>query len=347
MNNKMEKGISFKTYFEVIKAVIFIVVALLIAYSAFQGFTWLNNKVDTQKQEYAMQLEAQRQKFELEINQVRAQTSVVINNSSEWKNELAKLKKENADMVALIKQNGEKITNIGEVNTKYNEQLSADLKKATEHAYMAGTGDVNEQYFTKIFAKEKDAAGNVVQLPVGWSTFYPNKPESEQWKTGAYAIEYKTKVVQAEQKDGQINTYLESWAENNKDKDSVGVKLPLDIQLAEFTQVKIEDKEFQWWSPHINLNIDTGFSTALESKVGAGLSFSLSGYGKTVNDLTWKFLDFGLSTNGKDYFGKFAPFGYNIGDRIPLISNTFLSPFIGYEFKNGSTIGGLSISVPF
>lgn len=343
----MEKGISVKTYFEVIKGVIFSVVGLLIVYGALQGFLWINNKMDYQQQVYTAEMAAQRQRLDIEINQLRAQTTVVSSSSAEWKSELAKLKEENAAMVALIKQNGEKITNIGEVNTKYNEQLSADLKKATDHSYAVNTGDPNEQYFTKIYAKEKNSAGDTIQIPVGWATFYPNKPSGEQWKTGAYAVEYKTKVVQSEQKDGQTNTYLESWAENNKDKDSVGVKLPLNIQLAEFTQVKIEDKEFQWWAPHINLNIDTGFSSTLESKVGAGLSLSLSGYGKTSNDLTWKFIDFGLSTNGKDYFGKFAPFGYNVGDKIPLISNTFISPFVGYEFKNGSTIGGLSLSIPF
>lgn len=343
----MKKGIPVKTYFEVIKGVIFTVVGLLICYAALQGFMWINNKMDYQQQVYTMQMEAQRQRLDLELNQIRSQTTVVASSSAEWKDELAKLKKENAEMVALIKQNGEKITNIGNVNTKYNEQLSADLKKATEHAYGVGSGDINEQYFTKIFAKEKNTAGEIVQIPVGWAIFYPNKPADEQWKTGAYAIEYKTKVVQSEQKDGQTNTYLESWAENNKDNDSVGKKLPLDIQLAEFTQVRIEDKEFQWWSPHISLNIDTGFSNTLESKVGAGLSFSLSGYGRTVNDLDFRFINFGISKTDKDLYFKFEPVNYNVGQKIPLISNTFIGPYVGYSVDTKNYVYGLSLSVPF
>lgn len=343
----MEKGISVKTYYEIIKGVIFSVVGLLIVYGALQGFLWINNKMDYQQQVYTMEMAAQRERLTLELNQIRAQTNVVSSNSDEWKSILEQLKKENIAMMELIKKNGEKITNVGNINTKYNEQLSADLKKATDHSYAVDTGDPNEQYFTKIYAKEKNAFGETIQIPVGWATFYPNKPSGEQWKTGAYAIEYKTKVVQAEQKDGQTNTYLESWAENNKDKDSVGIKLPLDIQLAEFVQVKIEDKEFQWWAPHISINIDTGFSTALESKVGAGLSFSLSGYGRTSNDLDFRFIDFGISKTDKDLYFKFEPINYNIGSKIPIISNTFIGPYIGYSLDNKNYTYGIGISVPF
>lgn len=343
----MEKGISIKAYFEIIKAVIFLAVIALMCYGVIQGISWVNSKINHQQQMFTEQLEQQRQRFDIELNQLRALTTVVSSSSSEWKIELEKLKQENAVILALIKQNNEKITNIGKMNTQYNEQLSVELKKATEHSYKAGTGDINEQYFTKIYAKEKDADDNIIQIPVAWSTFYPNKPVEEQWKTGAYAIEYHTKVIQSEQKDGQTNTYLESWAENNKDRESVGIKLPLDITLAEFTQLKIRDKEFQWWSPHINLNVDAGFGSDLKTRVGAGLSFSFSGYGRTSNDLTWRFLDFGLSTNGTNYFGKFTPVSYNIGDKLPLISNTFLSLFVGREFKNKTTLGGVSLSVPF
>jgi len=62
--------------------------------------------------------------------------------------------------------------------------------------------------------------------------------------------------------------------------------------------------------------------------------------------LTWRFLDLGLSTTGEEIYGKFTPFAYNIGEHIPLISNTYLGPFIGYS-TDGDTILGVGLSVTF
>lgn len=343
-----EGHMSTKTYYELIKAILFIAVLAFLGFAGLQAYTWINMKLAKQEEMFNAEMEAQRQKLELEINQWRAETSVVTANDAKWKEEMTKLDQKRYEaLMQLIKDNSEKIQNVGEINSKMNEKLSIELKKMSEHSFRAGTGDLEEQYFQKIYAKEKDADGNEVKIPIGWAMFYPNKPDNEKWKTGIYPIEYKTKVVQTEQKDGQWNTYVETWAENNKDKESVGKELPLKIELAEFTQLKKKDKEFFWWAPHLNLNLDFGLGTDIDANVGGGLSFSTSGYGRTENDLTWRFIDFGLSTNGDDVWGKFTPFAYNIGEHIPFVSNTFLGPFVGYEFNDGSWIGGIGLSIPF
>jgi hypothetical protein len=99
-----------------------------------------------------------------------------------------------------------------------------------------------------------------------------------------------------------------------------------------------------WWAPHLNLNLDWGFSSDLENNIGGGISFSTSGYGRTKNDLVWRFFDFGLGTTGEEFYGKFTPFAYNIGEHVPLISNTYLGPFIGYSTDGEAQVGvGLSV----
>jgi hypothetical protein len=338
---------STKTYYELIKAIIFVLVVAFIGFAGLQAYGWINMKMSNQETVLKAELEAQRQRLDLQLNEVRVKTNVVNKKSDNWETIIAELRKENVAMTELIKQNQETIKNVGTINTKMNENLSLELRKLSDHTYKVGTDDPNEQYFKKIYAKEKDAEGNVVEIPIAWAIYYPNKPLDKQWKTGVYPIEYKTKIIQTEQQDGQWNTYVEAWAENNKDKASLGKELPLKIEVADFTQVKKETTEFYWWSPHLNLNLDITFGSDFDANAGGGLSISTSGYGRTKNDLIWRFIDFGISTNGDEFWGKFSPFAYNIGEHIPLISNTFLGPFVGYEFNDGAFIGGLSVSVPF
>jgi hypothetical protein len=328
--------ISLSTYYEVIKGIIFISLVCMAIYFGYKAVYWINTKVDAVKENTRIELEANRQRFELELNQIRVQTNIVSEGSKEWKDQIAELKRQNKELMELINKNGEEIKNIGMVTATANENISLELKKVSDHTYLAGTGDLNEQYFKKVNISGKDGEKEV-SFPIAWSIFYPN---SKEWKTGVYPVEWKLKIVQSEQKDGQWNTYTESWLENNKDDASVGIKIPLKVD-AEFSQLKKTSTEFYWWAPHVSLNGD--INQNLEA--GAGLSFSFSGYGRTKNDLIWKFLEFGVSKTADDYWLKFSPVGYNIGESLPFISNLFLSPFVGYDSKQ--FLGGLSLSVPF
>jgi len=338
------------TYFEIAKIITFLVFMGVLVFGGISGYGWLKSQLMLQENKLKLELEAQRKYFELKINEVRANTTVTNDNSKLWKAELEELKKQNQELLALIKKNDEKITNIGKITTQTNEHLSLELHKLSDHVYKAGTGDENEQYFKKIYITEKTKDGKKVRIPVAWAIFYPNRPAAKKWKTGVYPLEFKTKIVQTEQNDGQWNTYVETWAENNKDSKSKGIKLPLRITIADFKQVKNKDKEFYWWAPHFNLNIDLGSANFKnqneDSFIYGGISFSVAGYGRTKNDLTWRFLDFGISTNGDDTYLKFSPVNYNIGEPLPFINNTFVGPFVGISNK-GENVYGVGLSVPF
>ena len=140
--------------------------------------------------------------------------------------------------------------------------------------------------------------------------------------------------------------YHRKWRENNKDKASRGLEVPIKITSSEFKQTRIEEEQFYLWAPHLNLNADLYGGSDLNVGAAAGLSLSVMGYGRTKNDLTWQFIDFGLSTNGDDTYLKFTPFKYNIGRNLPLIENSFLGPFVGYSTE-GDTMIGIGLSIPF
>lgn len=339
-----------KTYYETAKAVIVGLVVVAIVVLGLKGYAWVSMKFAHQEAQHKIELEQARQYKQYNDNLVRAHTEVV----KDLKSEIKDMEKRNSTavdaMLTDIKEKNEKITNMGETVAKLNENIR-DLRVKSDHTYKEGTGDYNEQYFKKIMYRHKDEDGNVIEVPVAWSMYFPNREPDKQWKTGVYPLEYHSRVVQSEQEDGQLNTYTEVYFENNKDKSSRGIEVPVRISSSEFKQLKKEDKEFFLWAPHINLTIDfgmSGFDVVGEngSPIVPGISVSMSGYGKTKNDLDWKFVELGIASTGDSTYLRFSPFSWNIGQAVPLISNTFIGPFVGIS-DEGESMFGVGISIPF
>ena len=337
-----------KKYYEIIKAVIFGAVVVFIIFAGYNGIQYIKNYMNFNtnivgiESSIQKRIDAQNREFkQITDNQARAHTEIV----NSLKDEIKELSKTNKEVVKDIEEASEKIKSIGAVQTEMNVNLSRKIDAISDHTYKEGTGEYNEQYFKKIMAKAKDKGGNVVEIPLGWAMFFPNREPEKQWKTGIYPLEYYLKIIQTEQKTGQMNTYAEAWVETDQPKEYKDTKFPLTIKEMEFKQEKKSNKEFFLWAPHLNLNLDYSFSSTLDNNIAGGLSFSTMGYGITKNDLDWKFLEFGFNTNGKDFTLKLSPFSYNIGRHIPLISNTFLGPFVG--FGSDGAVYGIGLSIPF
>ena len=334
---------SIKGYLGIIKAVVFTALILFICFAGFEAYRWINNRFAIQQHQVETALAEARKYKQYNESLVRVNTEIV----NSLKNNINKLDTQWQNVLSDIKKNNETITNMGETIVKLDDNIRK-LRTGSSHVYKPGTGDANEQYFIDIMYPVKDKNGKVIkQIPYAWAIFYPNKPAGKKWKYGIYSLEYHSKIVQSEQETGNINTYIETWFENNKRKVSRGYKVPVKIVSSEFQQLKIKKNKFYWWDPKLNLNLDYGFSSNSSQTAGGGISISFMGYGRTKNDLMWRFVDFGLSTNGDDYWIKFSPFAYNVGRHIPLVDNTFIGPFVGYDVSNNSKMIGISISVPF
>jgi len=348
---------SLATYYTIGKVAFVGLFLLALVTAGFKGYAWVNMKLEHQAEQSRIELENAR-KFKVydaagAANLARANTEIV-----SLSTELARLQgiangKDQALQAALaeIKKNNEKIFNLGETVASLESNIRK-LRTESDHVYKAGTGDINEQYFIDIMYPVKDKDGKVEkEVPYAWAIFYPNKPAEQKWKYGIYALDYHIRTIQSEQTDGQINTYTEVWFENNARTQSKGYEVPVSITSSEFKQAKLTEKQFYLWSPHLNLNVDAGYGFGDGGTIVAGgLSFSAMGYGRTKNDLIWRFIDFGISTNGSTTYAKLTPFTYNIGENIPLVSNTFIGPFVGYGLggdAQGDIVLGLGLSIPF
>ena len=130
-------------------------------------------------------------------------------------------------------------------------------------------------------------------------------------------------------------------------KDWKDIKYPLEITggvaYIDPTMSNTRSK-FQWWAPHINGGISMG-SFGNGDNLRPTLDVSLSGYGKTKNDLDWKLLHLGTNFNAKakDVGLYIVPFSYRPFNKF--ITNTYIGPAISWD-KDGKTFN-LNVNLGF
>jgi len=196
--------------------------------------------------------------------------------------------------------------------------------------------------FKKVYAK--DADGN--QFPVAWVMYFPNQSDEKRWKTGTYPLEYYTKIIETENKDGSFNRYAEMHLENNQMDETEGNQYPIKLESIEWAKVERKEYSFMPWNPRLGfgLSITSGYITPT-------LDISLSSYGRTHRDIDWRFISFGVGVDkdSNDDFvliGSFEPCSWNIGNFIPLVENMFIGP-VGIIDSNSNTQLGVKASIPF
>lgn len=94
-----------------------------------------------------------------------------------------------------------------------------------------------------------------------------------------------------------------------------------------------EIERFFWWAPHL----DIAGSINHEREFGGEMAVSLMGYGKTGNDLSWRFLR-GGAVYSSDIGAVLCPVSYNVGGPLPLLSNVWLSPCYQYVDDHAGSI---------
>ena len=95
-----------------------------------------------------------------------------------------------------------------------------------------------------------------------------------------------------------------------------------------------ETEKFFLWAPHV----DIALGVNLEAKPQGELAVSVMGYGKTENDLEWRFIRLGLQTDTESLGGVVCPASYNVGGPLPLVSNIWLSPCYVFDGEHGASV---------
>lgn len=141
-------------------------------------------------------------------------------------------------------------------------------------------------------------------------------------------------MAEVRNSEGLINHYLRIWELDDKGN-KVG-----QFQLESFNVVVQDETQphFMWWAPHLDLALYGGGRVGPDYYFGGSVGFSVMGYGRTENDLSWRFLRLSGDFGNDIGFG-ISPVLYNLGELIPLISNLWVAPHTGYGFLHGWNIG--------
>lgn len=150
----------------------------------------------------------------------------------------------------------------------------------------------------------------------------------------ALHIRIKGQLVETRTKSGAINHFVELT-----EIDDSGKELGK-MELSNFEVVVTDETEphFFWWAPHVDVGILGGWHSANGFSAGGSIGFTPMAYGRTANDLTWRFVRISLDLSGSAGIG-LSPVLYNIGDPLPLVSNIWIGPHLMWDFKKDGLLG--------
>lgn len=243
------------------------------------------------------------------------------------------LRAQNSAALKAVEALGDKVSGIGQI-TGVSPQ-NVEKKVEGEHIIDAdGSRDLHT-FLVHSGLETKDGG----KMPIATVYYSPEIEDSEdRVVTDAHKIEFKTNVIESISKDGNPTRTVEAWAENNWSLESKGKKYPVDLYIDSWV-IKKPPKSFMW-NPNLALSVFASMDEFFPA-----FSVSLWSYGHTKKDTDWLFASMFIGASDDDVMVGFVPASYNIGNELPLVSNMFVGPFIGSNFKE--VIFGVGLTIPF
>lgn len=139
-------------------------------------------------------------------------------------------------------------------------------------------------------------------------------------------LSFEIQLVESHLPSGAINHYVSAW-ELEEGKRTNQLQVNKFVMIVE----KPQDKQFFWLALHVDIGMLVGMQLPVPAPLfGGSLGLSLSGYGKTVNDLDWRFFRLSFDLAGSSPGVGFTPALWNMGKYIPLLSNIWIAPHVTY-----------------
>lgn len=293
-----------------------------------------------------------------EVVQFKKLTESLVRSSTQWatKNDLnTELKdlmtKEDLDILRDdLKKLDSRLTavgrTVGEVKRKVAQLEASDREGVetppTEVCKETGKPIDVHSYTKKIQIKELKDSNDA---PVANAEFDASK--DKPWNYEVYGKEYKLTTVVGEKDSGQL-TFHHQLKYSIPSKDPIKL-YPVSIISSDYMQVPASSKWF-WLNPRIDANFvggglvykiadGPGRSDSVLS-MGVDVGISLSSYGPTKVDSWFRMFRFGLGYNIERQAGSlsFAPFAFNVGKPLPLLTNLYLTPQIAIDTAGGLTV---------
>jgi len=170
-------------------------------------------------------------------------------------------------------------------------------------------------------------------MKVGKASFLAN--QATPWSTRTYGLQYKIVNAISKGPRDSLHLHTELFIENPEAHPGASFAIP--GISSSLVQVK-RRPSFSWRDPRLTLGIGGGIGVhpTFQGTAQAYLGFSFLSYG------SFRFL---ALSGGFDFINNtaifsLAPFSYNIGDPLPLLSDLWLSPAVGVDHT-----GEISVSI--
>lgn len=172
--------------------------------------------------------------------------------------------------------------------------------------------------------------------------------KDKPWSYESYKRDFKIVTVVGKKDDGQLTFHQQlQYSVPDKNKDKV---YNIELLSSEYMQVPLKNQMF-WLNPVLDLNVFVGgnFHTFILGggrpdsvfSFGADIGLSLSSYGETKADSWFRLfrLGIGYDAERQSMHVSFAPFAFNVGKPLPLLTNLYLTPQVAIDSAGGVLLG--------
>lgn len=242
----------------------------------------------------------------------------------------------NASLAAMNKitvdSSGEKQSNLPSTSTTPNTNpnqstVTCDGKQipcpnADPYGYMKNTQSLhlNEEF-----------ADNT-NVPIGDVQF--DASNAKPWSVNIVPREYTSVTTLGVDEDQKYTAY------NNFSINAAGQNYPIKVTNAQLVQ-QAPTAHFSF-KPRLYLGLDGGVNVStIQPELTPNVSVGVIGYGpfRTQPDLSILQVGAGYGTVSKNFQITVAPIAYNIGSKIPLMSNFYVGPTGSVDIKGNFTVG--------
>lgn len=248
-----------------------------------------------------------------------------------------------------IKAREAEVTRYGELRAKY-EVLEKDLRAKAKVVYKDRVIEVPQDIedFVLVRGTYYHAVTEKILAPVlSFEGIYEDsridirglvtpRPESDgdlDWKFDYnLKLRFELQFAETHTPSGAINHYATMWEIDEK-----GTRVKkLEVEKFVVVVEKPEDKQWFWWAPHIDVGGLVGAELVPPNlALGGSIGVSPFGYGRTVNDLDWRFLRVSLDLSGDLPGLGITPVVGNLGQPLPLLSNLWVGPHVSWQPPEG------------
>lgn len=154
---------------------------------------------------------------------------------------------------------------------------------------------------------------------------------------------FSAQFLAAKLPNGGVNHYAQLFEidDNNQKVNK------LELVSFEVLQSDQLPNRFSWLNPKLDIMLGLGINSGLGVSWVGDIGLSLSSYGKTPNDIMWRFGRIGTGMTKHGFSLSFSPAQFNLGSTLPIISNLWVSPYGGFDFGSSLPHFGVGIGVVF